>query len=131
MTGPNIFSGMCRDTNRCLNSAKILVSNIIKHKGIDWMIAALVDSSNGYYTPYTAYLQLKRMLEFDGIPAYNEYNTSCHGGCILHEMKYAVRVFARCGQEDADRLIKICQRLKDADGWMFNTTLSMMLPTTL
>ena len=113
-------------------SNRDLVDQALKDKGDDWVIAAMVDGSIGYYSPHVAMLQVRRYKEGE-TRSWCERGDALFKGDLLEEMSHDVRGLQCKEERNADGVKKFVEwvaRAKDIDSFEFNSTVSMMYPTS-
>lgn len=84
------------------------IEQIIKEKGMDWLVAAMVDGSIGYHSPKGA-KQLINMALAGGTRDACERCLACFGGDLLEMIEFDVRGFSHVSEARADRLVKFVQ----------------------
>lgn len=109
------------------NSAKIV--KLIGNHDEDWLIAAMVEGSIGYYSPNIAQNVLKGMKESGS--SYSERNMACFRGDAVQELDYDIKQFERLEKtqpEKARELISFVKRAKKVSDFGTNGTFSFLYP---
>ena len=103
----------------------------VNEKGLDWVVAAVVDGSIGYYTPEIAERMIKATLE--GKLWISERTLACYSGDQVQEILSDIRKFEYLERHYPDRakaiieFVKTWRNLNTADA----LTVGLMYPTLL
>ncbi len=103
---------------------------ILQEKGMDWLIAAMVDGSIGYHSPLSAKKLIESAMKGETRDAC-ERCIACYRGSLLDMIESDVRsmrFIEKHHPEKIDRLIQIVQRLNNLTQ-IQQMTVSMMYPT--
>lgn len=106
------------------------IHETIKDKGENWVIAAMVDGSIGYYSPCIAARMLQKILK-DG-RSYSERGMCCYGGDGLEEVSHDISCLRSIEARDQERvrqLVLYVQVTRNVDDFAFNAGLSCAYPT--
>lgn len=111
-------------------SNKKEIEELIKDLDEDWLIAALVEGSIGYYSPHSGMMTLHNMInEGDN---YSERNMTVFHGNPVEELKSDIQHFKWIAQNnpaEAKRLIEFVRANKEDSDFARNGTFSSMYPT--
>jgi hypothetical protein len=113
-------------------SNKGFIDQALKDRGDDWVIAAMVDGSIGYYSPHSAMLQVQRYREGE-TRSWCERGDALFNGDLLEEMSHDIRGLERkeeTNPEGVKKLVGWVAKAKEIDSFEFNATVSMMYPTS-
>lgn len=107
------------------------LEKMIKEKGDDWMIAALVHGSIGYYSPHSTKIHLDRLRnrDFDS----NDRIEACFQGDSSRELEHDTRSFASweaMHPNKASALIEFVKKTKQVTDFAFNAGFSAAAPTS-
>jgi hypothetical protein len=111
--------------------ALVDLEKLISEKGEDWIIAALVYSSIGYYSPHAAKIHLDRLRNhsFDS----NERVDACFAGNSSEELEFDFRNFSSWQEHHPDKatvLLDFVKKAKQVDDFAFNASFSAAAPTS-
>jgi len=104
---------------------------LLDSKGESWLVAAMVESSIGYYSPNMAKNRIKSILQ-DG--RWFAERTMCCFANTTDELDFDVRCFEGLEKnipEKAKILIKSCDAAKDCTDFAINGMISCAYPTML
>lgn len=107
------------------------VEKMINEKGEEWMIAALVYGSIGYYSPHSAKIHLDRVRKHQ--PDFNERVDACFAGDSAKEMEHDTRNFTSWEEmhpHKALALIDFVKKTKHVTDFAFNAGFSAAAPTS-
>lgn len=107
------------------------LEKMIDEKGEDWMIAALVYGSIGYYSPHFAKIHLDRLRNraFDS----NERVDACFAGDSSRELEHDTRNFSSweaIHPDKASELVDFVKKTKQVTDFAFNAGFSAAAPTS-
>lgn len=106
------------------------LKEILKEKGMDWLIAAMVDGSIGYHSPYSARKLIESALKGETRDAC-ERCIACYKGSLLDMIESDIRSMRSLEKhhpEKIDSLMQIVQQLSNLT-LIQQMTASMMYPT--
>jgi hypothetical protein len=107
------------------------VEKMITEKGEDWMMAALVYGSIGYYSPHSAKIHLDRLRKHELTS--NERLDACFGGDSSRELEHDTRSFSSweaMHPDKASALIDFVKKTKQVTDFAFNAGFSAAAPTS-
>ena len=127
----NIISNMQHNTvqtDRETQTKKYL-SQAIKEHGEDWVAAAMVDGSIGYYSPRAAVSQIKSIASTGRGAA--ERTIACFRGDVLSELQHDIERFVRIELDNPEHVAGLKSALTDMIGMDFgkSETLGLLYPT--
>lgn len=107
------------------------MKQLLDSKGESWFVAAMVESSIGYYSPNMAQNRINSILQ-DG--RWFAERTMCCFASASEELDFDVRCFEgreKNNPQKAEMLIKSCDIVKDCTDFAANGMLSCAYPTLL
>jgi hypothetical protein len=107
------------------------LEKMINEKGEDWIIAALVYGSIGYYSPHSAKIHLDRFRKHE--LASNERLDACFAGDSSRELEHDTRNFSSweaIHPAKASALIDFVKKTKQVTDFAFNAGFSAAAPTS-
>lgn len=109
-----------------MENKKQLIKNYINAKGLEWVAAALMEASCGYYTPSKAFSLIEDALE-RGISGF-ERTICLFNWDAEEEVIRACRVFESLPEDRQEHYLKVFKSLKGLSG-IEETTASLCYPT--
>ncbi|MDD5615029.1 MAG: hypothetical protein PHH85_02370 [Candidatus Methanoperedens sp.] len=106
------------------------IQKIIDEKGMDWLIAAMVDGSIGYHSPNSARMLIQRILEGE-THSWCERCLACYKGDLLSMVDSDVRVFRYLETIDSQKVERLTKFVQAAGNLtpLQEMGLSAMYPT--
>ena len=90
----------------------IMVNKIIEEKGEDWLCAALVDGSIGYYTPDSARI-IVREFKRGETENYSERCIALYKCNLLKELVHDIRSFERRESYDVKGVQRLIRKMQE------------------
>lgn len=108
------------------------LKNILDQKGMDWLIAAMVDGSIGYHTPRSARRLIESALQGE-TKDWCERCASCFAGDLLEMIGCDVRRMEYLEENSQEKVKRLIETVKQISGLSQEqqSTISLMYPTML
>ena len=106
------------------------LEGIVREKGVEWAVAAMVHGSIGYHTPNSARIRIESLMNGSRVPGC-ERTYACFNGDSIEEISYDFRQFQYLEEQEPDRVKRLIEYLKQIAklDHMGQETFSMMYPT--
>ena len=96
---------------------KVELSNILEEKGMDWLVAALIDGSIGYHSPKHAKILINRAIAGEA-KDYCERCMACFNCDLMKMIERDVEIFERLEARDpqrSERIISVAKQIANLD----------------
>ena len=107
------------------------LSSILKKKGMDWLIAAMIEGSIGYHSPKHAKILINRAIAGE-VKDYCERCVACFNCDLMKMIERDVEIFERLEARDlqrSERIVSVAKQIAslDEEG---QSLVSLAYPTT-
>jgi hypothetical protein len=96
---------------------KVDLSTILEEKGMDWLVAALVEGSIGYHSPKHAKILINRAIAGE-VKDYCERCVACFNCDLMTMIERDVEIFERLEARDpqrSERIISVAKQISNLD----------------
>ncbi|MDO8724636.1 MAG: hypothetical protein Q7J35_01040 [Candidatus Methanoperedens sp.] len=93
------------------------LSNILEKKGMDWLVAALIEGSIGYHTPKHAKILINRAIAGE-VKDYCERCMACFNCDLMKMIERDVEIFERLEARDpqrSERIVSVAKQIASLD----------------
>jgi len=93
------------------------LSNILEEKGMDWLVAALIEGSIGYHSPKHAKILIERAVAGD-VKDYCERCVACFNCDLMKMIERDVEIFERLEARDhkrSERIVSVAKQIANLD----------------
>ncbi|CAG1006163.1 hypothetical protein METP3_03784 [Methanosarcinales archaeon] len=93
------------------------LSNILEKKGMDWLVAALIEGSTGYHSPKHAKILIERAVAGE-VKDYCERCVACFNCDLMKMIERDVEIFERLEARDlqrSERIVSITKQIANLD----------------
>ena len=93
------------------------LSNILEEKGMDWLVAALIDGSIGYHSPKHAKILINRAIAGE-LKDYCERCVACFNCDLMKMIESDVEIFERLEARDpqrSERIVSFAKQIAKVD----------------
>jgi hypothetical protein len=93
------------------------LSNILKEKGMDWLVAALIDGSIGYHSPKHAKILIERAVAGEAKDCC-ERCMACFNCDLMKMIERDVKIFERLEARDpqrSERIVSVAKQIANLD----------------
>lgn len=107
-----------------------IIEKVLKERGMNWLIAAMVEGSIGYHTPMHAKNDIQRYIDGQR-EEYCERCLSCFRGDLEEMILFDIRVFQSIEEinpEKAKRIIQFVEKSMKLD-YISQETIGLLYPT--
>ena len=93
------------------------LSSILKKKGMDWLIAAMIEGSIGYHSPKHAKILIERAVAGE-VKDYCERCVACFNCDLMKMIERDVEIFERLETRDpqrSERIVSVAKQIANLD----------------
>src|SRR5659263_335012 len=108
---------MCIVWCRKVTMDNVELSSILKKKGMDWLIAAMIEGSIGYHSPKHAKILIERAVARE-VKDYCERCMACFNCDLMKMIERDVEIFERLEARDpkrSERIISVAKQIANLD----------------
>jgi hypothetical protein len=96
---------------------KVGLSSILKEKGMDWLVAALIEGSIGYHSPKHAKILINRAIAGE-VKDYCERCMACFNCDLMKMIERDVEIFESLEARDpqrSERIVSVAKQIANLD----------------
>ena len=93
------------------------LSNILEEKGMDWLVAALIEGSIGYHSPKHAKILIERAVAGE-VKDYCERCVACFNCDLMKMIEHDLEIFERLEARDpqrSERIVSVAKQIANLD----------------
>ena len=93
------------------------LNNILEEKGMDWLVAALIEGSIGYHSPKHAKILIERAVAGE-VKDYSERCVACFNCDLMKMIERDVEIFERLVARDpqrSGRIVSVAKQIANLD----------------